>query len=209
MILKRLKLFLPTVFFAGIFALIVLIISAKTSYGIDIILPGTSRSTTSLASYIRNLFIFGLSLAGFLAVAAIAWGGILWMMGGSITSLEKAKGIIVGAISGLVLLMSSYLLLYTIDPKLTDLTPGTMQMLRNPTPIPNTNACPATGTCPDGKYCDPSTNRCTPMPPGYDRIKCKDPNQCRMENCMPGGTCSGMGSPGRWESSRCECDYSF
>ncbi len=188
MTLKHLKNFLPAAGCAVILASAVLAVSLKTSCGAgtQIALPGSPKGTTSLASYIRNLFIFGLSLAGFLAVAAIAWGGILWMMGGSITSLEKAKGIIVGAISGLVLLMSSYLLLYTIDPKLTDLTPPSMRILNAPPPIPTTlSNTPSTPTGPRNKY-----------------ERCETRGYCTMAECANGGTCPGS----TWNSQTCKCN---
>ncbi len=96
-------------------------------YKLEMPLPGAPSTISSPAQYIQYFFIFGLSLIGFLAVAALAVGGIMWMIGGSITSTEKAKNIIVGAVSGVVLLLCSYLLLYTIDPSLTNLTPRVLQ----------------------------------------------------------------------------------
>ena len=96
-------------------------------YTLEMPVPGMPQTVSNPAQYIQYFFIFGLSLIGFLAVAALVVGGIMWMIGGSITSTEKAKNIIVGAVSGVVLLLCSYLLLYTIDPSLTNLTPQVLQ----------------------------------------------------------------------------------
>jgi len=45
------------------------------------------------------------------------------LAGASIGNTQKAKELIVGALMGVGLLLGSYLLLYTIDPKLTNLSP--------------------------------------------------------------------------------------
>jgi len=85
-------------------------------------LPNMS-SASDPGAYIAQFFVFGLFTVGFLAVGAIVVGGIMYMMGGTITRVEKAKTIIWGAITGLILLLCSYLLLYTIDPNLVNLSP--------------------------------------------------------------------------------------
>ncbi|MBU1102634.1 hypothetical protein KJ853_03200 [Patescibacteria group bacterium] len=95
------------------------------AYRIEIGLPNLPAGTdvTDPGKYIEYFFVFGLLLCGFLAVAAIVWGGITYMVAGTISNVEKAKSIIIGAITGIVLLLCSYLLLATIDPTLTNLSP--------------------------------------------------------------------------------------
>lgn len=102
-----------------------LLTTAARAYNIEVSLPGiTAEATTDPGAYVRYLFIFGLSLAGFLAVGAIAWGGIQYMAAGtSLTSVQKAKDLILGALGGIALLLCSWLILTTIDPSLTNLTP--------------------------------------------------------------------------------------
>jgi len=82
-----------------------------------------SKTISDPGQYVRYLFTFGLSLIGFLAVGAIIIGGIMYMTAGSVGSVEKAKQYIIGALSGIALLLCSYLLLTTIDPTLKNLSP--------------------------------------------------------------------------------------
>jgi lipoprotein-anchoring transpeptidase ErfK/SrfK len=93
-------------------------------YKLEIPLPGMPKTISDPGTYVRYLFIFGLSLIGFLAVGAIIVGGIMYMTAGSVGSVEKAKQYIIGALSGIALLLCSYLLLTTIDPTLKNLSPG-------------------------------------------------------------------------------------
>lgn len=95
---------------------------------LEIGLPGMSKGTevANPAVYLRNIFIISYSLIGFLAVAIIVWGGILYSIPGK---TSQAKQMILGALSGIVLLFSSYLILYTIDPTLTELLPENIQNL--------------------------------------------------------------------------------
>jgi hypothetical protein len=90
---------------------------------LEIPLPGMPKTISDPGTYVRYLFIFGLSLIGFLAVGAIIIGGIQYMLAGSIGSVEKARQTIIGALSGVALLLCSYLLLTTIDPTLKNLSP--------------------------------------------------------------------------------------
>ncbi|MFH1385462.1 MAG: hypothetical protein ABIG65_00215, partial [Patescibacteria group bacterium] len=121
------KLFLFLLLFIGLFWFFSTAISQAAAWEVEISLPGmgTTKTFSDPGAYVRILFIFGLSLAGFLAVGAIAWGGIQYMVAGasSMTSVEKAKDLIKGALMGIILLLCSYLILATIDPTLTDLTP--------------------------------------------------------------------------------------
>ncbi len=104
--------------------IVIFTMPALAEYKVEIGLPGmTTKTISDPGQYVKYLFIFGLSLAGFLAVGAIALGGINYMLAGSITSVDKAKGLIIGALSGIALLLCSWLLLTTIDPTLTNLSP--------------------------------------------------------------------------------------
>lgn len=80
--------------------------------------PQTDITKINPGTYIRNFFVFGFSFIGFLAVVAIIYGGILYSIPGQ---TGKGKGYIQGAIIGIILLFSSYLILYVIDPDLVDL----------------------------------------------------------------------------------------
>ena len=77
-----------------------------------------------IGKYISTVYTWGLSVVGILAVVMMMIGGLIWTTaGGSATHIATAKQYIGGAISGLVLLLVSYLLLETINPELVSLKP--------------------------------------------------------------------------------------
>lgn len=80
-------------------------------------------SSGSLPEFFNALFTFALSAGGILAVIMIAYGGFLYLWAGADNpgTLTKAKNKIRGAIIGLVLLLSIYLILYQINPQLLNL----------------------------------------------------------------------------------------
>jgi len=168
-------------------------------YTLEMPVPGMPQTVSNPAQYIQYFFIFGLSLIGFLAVAALVVGGIMWMIGGSITSTEKAKNIIVGAVSGVVLLLCSYLLLYTIDPSLVNLTPHVLPLVKIQAP-----AAPATlPQCQTGfEYIWPGG--CVPQAAGIGTAECqvKTPPTCTETKCITGG-CAARSLI--WEQSQCNC----
>lgn len=92
---------------------------------LEVPLPGMPKDVTDPGVYIRYLFIFGLSVVGFLAVGGTVIGGIQYMLAGTLTSTEKALKTIISSLGGVFLLLCSYLLLYTIDPSLINLSPTT------------------------------------------------------------------------------------
>ena len=104
----------------------VVFLTAHPALGIEIEIKGlnTSAASSDPAQYIQFFFTFGLGLVGFLAVAAIVIGGIMYMTGSTVGKVDRAKSIIAGAITGLVLLLCSYLLLSIIDPTLVKLSPS-------------------------------------------------------------------------------------
>lgn len=82
-----------------------------------------------LPSYIRYLFIFGLSLITIMALGRMIIGGITYVLAaGNAAKVEDAKDIIFQALLGFGILLVSYLLLRTINPDLVN--------LRNPSLTP-------------------------------------------------------------------------
>lgn len=81
-------------------------------------------TNSSLGTYIQAIYKYGLALGASLAVIVIMIGGVIWLTSaGSPEKVKNAKNYIGGAITGLVLLLGSYLLLYTINPKLVEFGP--------------------------------------------------------------------------------------
>ncbi len=72
-----------------------------------------------LANYIAVIYQYGIGLAAILAAVMILVGGFIWLTSfGSPDKISKAKEFIVGALTGLVLALFSYLILYTLNPNL-------------------------------------------------------------------------------------------
>lgn len=98
--------------------------TAYAQYKLETGLPGISEvpKGTELPSYIRYLFIFGLSLVAFLALGQMMLGGIHYILAaGNVADKIAAKDTIQQALLGLGLLLVSYLLLRTINPDLVNL----------------------------------------------------------------------------------------
>ncbi|MBL7154954.1 MAG: hypothetical protein ISS88_00400 [Candidatus Portnoybacteria bacterium] len=98
---------------------------ALADYKIEVAIPGGPAAETevTLTEYIRYIYLFGLSLVGIAALGALVVGGFMYMLSGTVTKKEEAMKYIWGAISGLVLGLSAYLILNTINPDLVSLTP--------------------------------------------------------------------------------------
>ncbi len=88
-------------------------------------IPGLTPST-SISGLIQNFYSFALLIAGVLAVGAIVYGGMRYAVGhGNPSSESEGKSWIVGALLGLLLLASAYVILHTINPEITKLSiPG-------------------------------------------------------------------------------------
>lgn len=78
-------------------------------------------SSGSLSGYVNSLFTFALSLGAVLAVLRIAYGGYLYMGSDSWGNKSEARKVIGGAVIGLLLLLSIWLILNQINPHILDL----------------------------------------------------------------------------------------
>ncbi len=92
-------------------------------------LPGGSMAPgeyVGLSGYLQSVFAFGISLAGIFAVLMIVIGGIQYITAyGNPSQAESAKNRIWQALIGLLLVVSAWLILYTINP---DLTKGVLKI---------------------------------------------------------------------------------
>ena len=73
---------------------------------------------TSLPEYLRGIYFGGVLLAGFLAVFAIVRAGFTLLFTDSILGHSEAKGMILKALGGLMIVYMSYMLMNTINPQL-------------------------------------------------------------------------------------------
>ena len=76
----------------------------------------TSGGTKGLAEYINIMFRLALGVAGILAVIYIIIGGIQYMMSDSVFNKTEATKRIWGAITGLMIGLSIFIILNTLDP---------------------------------------------------------------------------------------------
>ena len=75
-----------------------------------------------IGEYIGALYRYGVGLAVILAVIMIMLGGFMWLMSaGSPDKVGRAKEYITGALTGMFLALFSFLILYTINPRLVSL----------------------------------------------------------------------------------------
>lgn len=74
--------------------------------------------TLNIKDYLTYVFNLSLALAAFLAVIMIVWNGFVYMTSEVVGNKSEAIKGIQGAVGGLVLALSSYLILKTINPQL-------------------------------------------------------------------------------------------
>ncbi len=74
--------------------------------------------------YIGALYRLGIGVAAVLAVVMIMVGGFLWLIsGGSPDKVGRAKEFIGSALTGLLIALFSFIILYTVNPRLVNLEP--------------------------------------------------------------------------------------
>ncbi|MEK7598136.1 MAG: hypothetical protein AAB487_00160 [Patescibacteria group bacterium] len=128
-------------------------------------IPGyTLAAPYDFFDYIAIIYRFGIGAVGIAAMIMLSIGGFMYITSaGNNASMEKAKGVITDAIVGLLLALSAYIILYTINPDLVK--------LRKPTvaPIPLSVVTPpgapgAPGVPPPGGL-DPAQYPCAVQTP--------------------------------------------
>lgn len=104
-------------------------------------IPGVGDVTLSLDMPLNQLiawfYYFFLSIAGIAAFVMIVWGGIQYLTSaGKPAVMGEAKDRIFKAFLGLIILLSSYLILNTISPSLVLLKPPTIEKPGPPPKVP-------------------------------------------------------------------------
>ncbi|MBU2545333.1 pilin [Patescibacteria group bacterium] len=85
----------------------------------DIIGKAPETVQDGLPAYVKYIFNFAIAISAFLALASLIYGGILYITSGTDPSkLKAAKDQLTGALLGIVILFSSYLILVSINPQL-------------------------------------------------------------------------------------------
>lgn len=87
-------------------------------------------SIDNLSQYIALFYRYLISIGGILAGIMIVIGGLLYLTAGSSDRISSAKSYISHALIGLVLLLTSYLLLQTVNPQLVQISSFTIPLIR-------------------------------------------------------------------------------
>ncbi len=74
-----------------------------------------------IGEYISGIYNYALSIVGILAAIMLMAGGLMWLISaGDSSKINQAKEIILGSISGLIILVISYIILAQINPGLVN-----------------------------------------------------------------------------------------
>ena len=80
-----------------------------------------ANDTSNIAELIKAIYIYAIGIVGILAAVVLMIGGVMWIIaGGNATAIGEAKAWIGASLTGLVLALSSYLILATVNPALVD-----------------------------------------------------------------------------------------
>lgn len=98
-------------------------IAHAADFAISLGIPGMDNvAGTGPAGWIASFYRFSLFFSGILAFGAIVYGGFLYATSaGNSSRQSEGKSWIQSALLGLLLLAGAYVILYTINPGLTNL----------------------------------------------------------------------------------------
>jgi len=97
----------------------------ETKNGIPI---GSKSNIQFIGKFIQGIYQYGIGIIGILAVVGLMIGGTIWTIsGGNKTRVEEAKSWIVSSLTGLILALTSYMILTTINPDLVNFQYHTIQ----------------------------------------------------------------------------------
>ncbi len=79
------------------------------------------KDATTIGEYIRSVYDYLIAIIGLLAVIVLMLAGVIWLTaGGNAERIGQAKGLITGSLTGVVLVLVSYVILETINPELVN-----------------------------------------------------------------------------------------
>ena len=96
---------------------------------------GDTLQISWIGQYVSAIYQYGVGLAAVLAVVMIMAGGFIWLTAaGNPSQVGKAKEFISSALLGLFLAMFSYVILNALNPRLVNLEPLEVPIIKNVTP---------------------------------------------------------------------------
>ena len=157
-------LLLPTLVLVGFFCLCTTALGQTVAYQPLVGIPGVGDAVTNFGAYINQLYYLAISLAALLAVIKIIFAGVQYMLTDLGTSKETAKTDIKGALLGLLLILSAFLILTTINPSLANLNAlsgaPALRLQNPPVVTPPYTVAPGVGRA-----------VLPPLPPGIDGVR--------------------------------------
>lgn len=91
-----------------------------------------------ISEYVFAIYNYGLTIVGVIAVLILMAAGILWIVsGGDSGKITKAKEMIMGSVTGLLLIVSMSLLLSYINPDLVKQKPIALTYIEDTEPVSN------------------------------------------------------------------------
>jgi len=77
-----------------------------------------------LGNYINEIYKYAIGIVGILAAVVLMIGGVIWITaGGSASRIGEAKSWIFSSLTGLIIALTTYLILFQINPDLVKITP--------------------------------------------------------------------------------------
>ncbi len=160
---------------------------------------------TLIPDYVKYIFNFAIWIAGFLAIGSLIWGGIKYLTStGDPGKLKSARDQILGAFWGIIILLSSYIILTIINPQLVIFQlPGLTQIPS--TNLPSTQISPLVTTDLLGRIKE-MAETIKKIPPEMkttaEKIK-ELTNKCDCQNTRPACLCDGGTENSKCEAKRC------
>ncbi len=173
---KILNIFFIIVFCFQIFSL--LLISAHNVKAVQFIpeikeigYKGGEIEPNSIGLYIKAIYKYAIVVIALLAVITMMFGGILWITAaGSPDRVTEAKSWIGSSITGLVLALLSYIILYNVNPNLVNFEPVAPIAVEEIGIGRCLTSCVGINNCVEGLYCEDNTTfkECRKKP-GYKK----------------------------------------
>lgn len=128
----------------------------------------------SLGLYLESIYKYAIGVVGILATVVMMFGGVLWITaGGNNSRVSDAKAWIGASVTGLVLALSSYTILYLVNPNTLTFRPITLKSPEELEEINNCAKCKSTTedeACTKNSCCEWLADSCKPK---YD-YECGD-----------------------------------
>ncbi|MBD3248250.1 hypothetical protein GF382_03080 [Candidatus Falkowbacteria bacterium] len=89
-----------------------------------------NQTTEPIAKYIQAIYKYATGAVGILAAVVLMWGGVIWVTAGDSTRVSEAKAWIGASITGLVLVVGSYVILSQVNPNLVAFQPKSIPAVK-------------------------------------------------------------------------------